>query len=551
MKKTLLIALLFIMSCSVPWFHKDPTAKLSGATASVVKTYTQCGVEWNWCDFKQSKPSTQVVRFGSDSKFTFKTFTGYGAQCNWNNFTSTDVTAGTLNRVCAVETTTTVDPPVTVDTYTDCAAEWAACKFTGTRTVRFGVPGHYVYQSLAAKNLFPGTGILCRNDVFGSDPAPTFTKTCSLKDNGTVVPPVVVPPVVVPPVVVPPVVVPPVVVPPVVTPPVVVPPVNGQAVRPSYNKGVGFFVLGTHLYDANGNEFVLRGTNKTHWDNGSPGLNKINANATRWIIDFNQSATNNVAMLGPTSTRAGSAGQKDVVIPGNWDGTCKEDPAIITNIVNTWVAQAASWTQLEKYSIINIANEWGPDSTVWRDTYITAVQRLRAAGYHATIMIDAAQCGQSPNSIVTYGAAILAADPEHNIIFSQHVYGYYRDEVGGQVGQWSAADITKHFANLHATGLAVVIGEFGPGRNVGPSPTPVTPQRIVEVATANGLGYLGWSVDDNSLANCMADDNSFSYLWNACGDYTQSSDLTTFGKAAVEDPKWGLKVMATPASIFQ
>ena len=39
-------------------------------------------------------------------------------------------------------------------------------------------------------------------------------------------------------------------------------------------------------------------------------------------------------------------------------------------------------------------------------------------------------------------------------------------------------DLTQGFDQMQATGLPIFIGEFGPGKNVGPSPTMVTPGTI-------------------------------------------------------------------------
>ena len=46
----------------------------------------------------------------------------------------------------------------------------------------------------------------------------------------------------------------------------------------------------------------------------------------------------------------------------------------------------------------------------------------------------------------------------------------------------------------------------------------------------------------------MADDNWFALSYS--GNYDSSADLTIFGKAVVEDPVWGLKRLASPASLF-
>ncbi|HEY6879565.1 MAG TPA: cellulase family glycosylhydrolase [Polyangiales bacterium] len=320
--------------------------------------------------------------------------------------------------------------------------------------------------------------------------------------------------------------------------------------RPSYNHGEGFFVLDGKLYDANGNEFRLRGVNKVHWDAWSEGLTNAKSNATRWTVDFTRDPEKNVALLQGAAGNGGTIAKGSVVIPGNWDGTCKDDPALLKRIVDTWVAQVASWNKLEKYMILNIANEWGPgDGKVWRDAYIEAITRLRAAGYHATISVTAGGCGQDPNAIVEFGKAVFDADPEHNVIFDQHIYGVYRDVEGGVAGQYDdQPDLAEHARALADTGLVVMLGEFGPGRDVGPSPTEIDPLRVIELAEKNHLGWLAWAWDDNNLANGVSDDHGFGM--SIRGGYQSSSDLTEFGRAVVEHPTWGLKALARPATIF-
>ena len=119
------------------------------------------------------------------------------------------------------------------------------------------------------------------------------------------------------------------------------------ATRPSYNRGVGFFVLGGKLYDANGAEFRIRGVNKLHWDNPSRGLAKSHANTVRWNIDFTRPASSNVSLILGTVPQgpSGTVADKMVVMPGNWNGTCLSDAASLAAIVDTWVSQAATWNK--------------------------------------------------------------------------------------------------------------------------------------------------------------------------------------------------------------
>jgi hypothetical protein len=353
----------------------------------------------------------------------------------------------------------------------------------------------------------------------------------------------------------------------------------GHVARPSYNHGVGFFVVSGKLYDANGVEFRIRGIDKLHWDNGSPGLANSKANTVRWNIDFTQPATNNIALLqGGAGKTPGGIYDHMVVMPGAWSApagtlTCSSDASILASAVTVWVAQAASWTQLEKYSIINIGNEWGPsDSTVWRDSYITAIGQLRSAGYHATLSITSGGCGQDNADLVKYAQAVFDSDPEKNVIFDRHVYG----------GDADAGALSTDATALAALGLPVLFGEFGPGMNIGPSPTKLTPAEVIQTAEQNGFGWMAWAWDDNNLSNAQADNTWFALSY--AGAYTASSDLTIFGQEVVEGctnpapggcgcpdspapastsvapgckgtpapahSTYGLKTLATPATIF-
>jgi mannan endo-1,4-beta-mannosidase len=293
-----------------------------------------------------------------------------------------------------------------------------------------------------------------------------------------------------------------------------------------------FTVKGSTLLDPTGNAFVIRGVNRLHWDNGAaPGIVLSGANAERVAIDFTQTAEKNRAVIAPI-TAAGI-----VPIPGNWTTTCKDDPASLSGAVDTWVAQVATWVPvLNSGGIVDVANEWGPSNYTqqqvapwaklpnygWRDGYVAAVPRLRTAGYRGAIMVDAPACGQDWLAVVRDGAAIEAADPLHNVVFDVHVYGALS----------TPALLMSAFGSLAASGLPIVIGEFGPGRNIGPSPTPIDPVQIIGLAELAGFGWLAWAWDDNNLPACAANDAWFS-MTTKCGAYATIADLTSFGRVIV------------------
>jgi Cellulase (glycosyl hydrolase family 5) len=406
---------------------------------------------------------------------------------------------------------------------------------------------------------------------------------------------------------------------------------SGKATRPSYNTGTGFFVLNGDLYDANGNEFRLRGVDRNHYDSDSAaGIAKSKANAVRIFVETNYGQTwaglakivqtdhignNEVPIITAPSTTAGTA------------TSCNTDAATLTDVVaNSWVASASTWTALDKYSIVNIANEWGPsNSTVWRDSYIAAIASMRAAGYLGTLLIDAGGCGQDINDLVSYSSAVFNSDPQRNIMFALHLYGSVNDynapiasiakgnptvvtltstslchpfapsycpslgasntysgltsyelsgvqgmtaingtqaspqSVGGSSGAWTVTlnvdstsfgayagggTIVDHNGNYAlliprlaalrgSTGAAFALTEFGPGKNIGPSPTLVTPLEIISTAETNNLGWLAWAWDDNDADGGHTDNEWFGMTYNGSGTYSTDADLTMFGQQIV------------------
>jgi hypothetical protein len=123
---------------------------------------------------------------------------------------------------------------------------------------------------------------------------------------------------------------------------------------------------------------------------------------------------------------------------------------------------------------------------------------------------------------------------------------------GTVVDYWGnyALKITRLAALSRRTGAVYIIGEFGPGQNIGPSPTRVTPAEILTAAEANHIGWLAWAWDDNNLPNASADDHWFSMTYHGPGIFRHDADLTQFGREVVLNPVYGLKALARPATRF-
>jgi hypothetical protein len=325
-----------------------------------------------------------------------------------------------------------------------------------------------------------------------------------------------------------------------------------KVARPAYNTGSGFFVYNGKVYDPNGYEFRMRGVNRAHFDSATPssGLTKTGANAVRMFM-YNIGVSNSQSATGyATEIQSQMAASKELTIltAANAAGSttltsCDTSTADLAATVSWWVANAAAFAPVMNKVAINIANEWGPSaSETWATAYESAIVALRAAGYTAPLVIDSGGCGQNFADFLSYSTEVYNADPQKNVIFSLHLYGAAPNAI--------SSNMYSQMASLSATqGMAFIIGEFGPGYNIGPSPTTVAPGQIIQAAESYGIGWLAWAWDDNDLSNAGSDNNWFCMTYTA-GLFTAPSSLTHFGLDVALNPVYGLTTLATPAALF-
>ncbi|HWO13838.1 MAG TPA: cellulase family glycosylhydrolase [Polyangiaceae bacterium] len=110
--------------------------------------------------------------------------------------------------------------------------------------------------------------------------------------------------------------------------------------------------------------------------------------------------------------------------------------------------------EFEPYLLINIANEWGDFQTQdadWVQAYQQAIAVLRDAGINHTLVIDASNSGQKGSVIVAEGAELLEGDPQHNVLFSKHMYQDYENP----------QRILDVLRGAKAASLPIIVGEFG------------------------------------------------------------------------------------------
>lgn len=142
----------------------------------------------------------------------------------------------------------------------------------------------------------------------------------------------------------------------------------------------------------------------------------------------------------------------------------------------------------EPYLLVGIANEW--NGTEFATAYTQAVTYLREQGIHHTLVVTANDWGQGCQALLDFGADIVDADPERNVLFDIHIYNYLNyGNCRGTTGVCGSAEIVAGcLDDLAAAELPLLVGEFGSEHGG----DPVAWQTIVERATAHSQGMTPW-----------------------------------------------------------
>lgn len=279
----------------------------------------------------------------------------------------------------------------------------------------------------------------------------------------------------------------------------------------------GFRVVGRHLYDRCGEKVILRGVNKmTVWTdiNGEsfPEMAKTGANVVRivWIT------TGAVDKFDAVITKC----VENKMIPmvelhdatGEWDKL----PAM----VDWWTKdEVVSVIQKhEEYLLVNIANECGNtvSNADFLSGYSTAVTRMREAGIHVPIVIDGAGWGKDINILQATGPDLITTDPDHNLLFSVHMWW---------IPDWGYNDqtITSEIAQSVQMNLPLIVGEFG--NTAASCVGTINYKLIMKECQENEIGWLAWS-------------------WGPGNSDCPSMDMTTDSKFETLSG-WGLEVAVT------
>ncbi|MFH9726015.1 glycoside hydrolase family 5 protein, partial [Streptomyces sp. NPDC017254] len=255
----------------------------------------------------------------------------------------------------------------------------------------------------------------------------------------------------------------------------------------------GIHVSDGRVYEADGNEFVMRGVNHARaWypeeTDAIADISAKGANTVRVVLGsgdrWTRTDTPEVASIIEDCKT-----HKVICVLEVHDTTgYGEDGAAasLDKAADYWIGVKSALRGQEDYVVVNIGNEPFGNSgyTAWTDATKNAVGKLRNAGISNALMVDAPNWGQDwSNTMRNNAASVFASDPQRNTIFSIHMYGVYD----------TAAEVQSYLNHFVSNGLPIVVGEFGDNHSDG------NPDENAIMATARSLrvGYLGWSWSGN------------------------------------------------------
>ncbi len=255
----------------------------------------------------------------------------------------------------------------------------------------------------------------------------------------------------------------------------------------------GFRVENGRLLEASGNDFVMRGVNHAHtWyadrldaldhikAKGANTVRVVLSSGDRWTRNDTADVANVVAQC-KRNRLICVLEVHDTTGYGEQSGA-----ATLSRAADYWIEVRDALVGQEDHVVVNIGNEpyGNTDHTRWTADTKAAIQRLRAAGFDHTLMVDAPNWGQDwAFTMRDNAASVFAADPDANTVFSIHMYGVFD----------TAAEVSDYLGRFVAAKLPVVVGEFGHDHSDG-NPDE---DAVLSVTRQLGIGYLGWSWSGN------------------------------------------------------
>jgi mannan endo-1,4-beta-mannosidase len=263
-----------------------------------------------------------------------------------------------------------------------------------------------------------------------------------------------------------------------------------------------YHVKGRFLTDPCGDTVILRGVNKMviwRWDAGD-GLTslaeiaKTGANCVRMVWDY----TGTADMLNTALTTCENL-KMIPIIEQHDDNDPDNEMTSMPIYLSYWMKPdiLAVVKAHQTHLLLNIVNELGTFTTTtteFIDAYKMAIDSFRAEGVHAPLVIDASGYGQNITMLEDAGPTLTAYDPDHNILYSVHLYWQYNyGDTDDEVTQTLQQSVDNN--------LPLIVGEFCKYEANGDSGQAVSYKNIIAQCNAKKIGYLAWEWGPGNLGD--------------------------------------------------
>jgi mannan endo-1,4-beta-mannosidase len=225
------------------------------------------------------------------------------------------------------------------------------------------------------------------------------------------------------------------------------------------------------------------------------------------------------------------------------DQTCQNNAQALITLSN-WFTQPAVLALITQYQhsiIVNIANEalyvnWTANpqaaQNTFQNTYSSIVTTLRNAGINVPILIDGPDCGTNLDVLAATGPALIAADPQANLIFSAHAYWYaYANN--------DSLQMQNKVNNALAQNIPFVFGEVA---NLQDDQQmcqyTLNYQPLLRICRQHQIGWMAWSWNnDGCAARQMSTNGNF-------------ANLTAYGIDVIYNNGYGLLTQPAAKSAY-
>jgi mannan endo-1,4-beta-mannosidase len=272
-----------------------------------------------------------------------------------------------------------------------------------------------------------------------------------------------------------------------------------------------FFTLASQLHDRLGEKVLLRGVNKMSvWDEDDPEgivnfaeIKKTGANTVRivWAMEITLEVgdppvfTTEPTLPARLDTLITNA-KANHLIPMIELHDATSDLDRLGDLVDYWARPdiVTIVKTHEQFLLLNIGNEVGDDlvtAAEFRPAYVNAVTRLRGAGIHVPLVIDAPDSGKNLEVLNDTAIALRNADPEGNLISSVHIYWAISDGA-------DAAFIKSQLETAVAIDYPLIVGEFSRFGAYAGNASICSPagevdyKTILKVCDSLKLGWYAW-----------------------------------------------------------